>query len=86
MAIEDGMVLARYLDEFEGPEALRRYEQVRIARTTSIVIKPAENAKRFDTRHFANAGAACRHAVEQSPPSSGQLQACGACGRERARA
>lgn len=49
MAIEDALVLARCIDA-HGPnveEALQRYEQVRIDRTTRIVRGSAENAKRF---------------------------------------
>jgi len=48
MAIEDGMVLARALDEFDdAPEALRRYEKARKERTTQIVRKSSENLGRF---------------------------------------
>lgn len=48
MAIEDGMVLARALDEFdEIPEALQRYENARKERATRIVRKSAENLGRF---------------------------------------
>jgi salicylate hydroxylase len=55
MAIEDGMVLARCLEAFAPEEALSRYEKARIARTTSIVIKSSENAKRFHNPALANA-------------------------------
>jgi salicylate hydroxylase len=37
MAIEDGMVLARCLDRYAVPEALRRYEAARLERTSRIV-------------------------------------------------
>lgn len=48
MAIEDGMVLARALSQFDDvPEALRRYEKARKERTTQIVRKSSENLGRF---------------------------------------
>jgi salicylate hydroxylase len=55
MAIEDGMVLARCLEKFTPEEALQHYEQARLARTNSIVIKSAENAKRFHNPALAHA-------------------------------
>ena len=48
MAIEDGLVLARALSDFDDVEvALQRYESARIERTTKIVNKSAENLGRF---------------------------------------
>jgi salicylate hydroxylase len=49
MAIEDGMVLARALDAGASAptQALLRYEQARVERTTRIVNKSAENLQRF---------------------------------------
>jgi salicylate hydroxylase len=55
MAIEDGMVLARCLEKFAPEDALQRYQQARLARTNSIVVKSAENAKRFHNPALANA-------------------------------
>jgi 2-polyprenyl-6-methoxyphenol hydroxylase-like FAD-dependent oxidoreductase len=55
MAIEDGMVLARCLDEFAPGEALRRYQQARLARTNSIVTQSSENARRFHNPALAHA-------------------------------
>jgi 2-polyprenyl-6-methoxyphenol hydroxylase-like FAD-dependent oxidoreductase len=55
MAIEDGMVLARCLEGFPPEQALQRYQQARLARTTSIVLKSAENAKRFHNPALAHA-------------------------------
>ena len=55
MAIEDGMVLARCLERFGPEEALQRYQQARLARTNSIVVKSSENAKRFHNPALANA-------------------------------
>jgi salicylate hydroxylase len=68
MAIEDGMLLARCLDQFSGAEALRRYEAARMVRTTTIVVRSAENAKRFHNAALANAdGAADYVACEWQP-------------------
>ena len=50
MAIEDGMVLARCLDSFDSPEALRRYEAARLDRTSRIVRGSLENVSRYHNR------------------------------------
>jgi salicylate hydroxylase len=55
MAIEDGMVLARCLERFPPQEALQRYQQARLARTNSIVVKSSENARRFHNPALAHA-------------------------------
>jgi salicylate hydroxylase len=55
MAIEDGMVLARCLETFPPEEALQRYQQARLARANSVVVKTAENAKRFHNPALAYA-------------------------------
>ena len=55
MAIEDGMVLARCLESFSPLEALERYQASRLSRTNSIVVKSAENAKRFHNPALAHA-------------------------------
>lgn len=49
MAIEDGMVLARCIEAYEGdlPRAFAAYEQARHGRTSAIVRGSAENARRF---------------------------------------
>ncbi|MBD3728191.1 MAG: FAD-dependent monooxygenase [Sphingomonadales bacterium] len=48
MSIEDGVVLGRCLDEFADPvEALRRYEQARVERTSKMVRGAKENTARF---------------------------------------
>lgn len=56
MAIEDGYVLARALEQFRNhpAEALRRYERARIARTSRIVQRSAENALRFHNPALAD--------------------------------
>jgi salicylate hydroxylase len=57
MAIEDGVVLARCLDGCpdDAPTALQRYERLRHARTSAIVLKSAENTKRFHNPALASA-------------------------------
>ena len=55
MAIEDGIVLARCLEAFPPQEALQRYQRARIERTNSIVLKSAENARRFHNPALAHA-------------------------------
>jgi salicylate hydroxylase len=47
MALEDAVVIARCLDLFDIPEALRRYEDARLQRTAAIVRGASDNAKRF---------------------------------------
>jgi salicylate hydroxylase len=55
MAIEDGMVLARCLDAFDIPEALRRYEAARLDRTSRIVRASLENVSRYHNPQLADA-------------------------------
>ena len=47
MALEDAIILARCLDAFDVPTALRRYELARVERTARIVRGSSENTKRF---------------------------------------
>jgi salicylate hydroxylase len=54
MAIEDGMVLARCLDAYDIPEALRRYEAARIDRTSRIVLGSLENVSRYHNPQLAD--------------------------------
>jgi salicylate hydroxylase len=68
MAIEDGMLLARCLDQFGGAEALRRYQEARMVRTTSIVVKSAENAKRFHNAALADADGAADYVAREWQP------------------
>jgi salicylate hydroxylase len=68
MAIEDGMVLARCLEEFPPEEALQRYQQARLARTNSIVVKSAENAKRFHNPALAHAEGADAYVSREWQP------------------
>lgn len=68
MAIEDGMVLARCLDAFAPREALQRYELARIGRTNSIVVKSAENARRFHNPALAHAEGADEYVTREWQP------------------
>lgn len=68
MAIEDGMVLARCLEQFAPEEALQRYQQARLARTNSIVVKSAENARRFHNPALANAEGADAYVSREWQP------------------
>lgn len=62
MAIEDGYVLARALDEVADPlEALQRYEAARKERATRVVRGSAENAKRFHNPALAHADGAAQY-------------------------
>ena len=56
MAIEDGVVLARCLDGCpdDPATALQRYERLRHERTSAIVMKSAENTKRFHNPALAS--------------------------------
>jgi salicylate hydroxylase len=68
MAIEDGMILARCLAAFDAPSALKRYEELRLSRTTSIVVKSAENAKRFHNPALANSQGAADYVSREWQP------------------
>lgn len=68
IAIEDGMVLARCLEQFAPEEALQRYQQARLARTNSIVVKSAENARRFHNPALANAEGADAYVSREWQP------------------
>ena len=69
MAIEDGMMLARCLAAFRaarGTSALRRAEALRAR--ASIVVKSAENAKRFHNPALANAEGAADYVSREWQP------------------
>jgi len=55
MAIEDGMILARCLDDDNDiPAALRRYEAARLERTSRIVRGSLENVSRYHNPQLAD--------------------------------
>ena len=59
MAMEDGLILARCLEQFADVEtALKRYEAARVERTSRVVRGSAENGKRFHNNTLRDAAAA----------------------------
>ena len=58
MAIEDGFILARCLEEFPLAEGLIRYESARRERTRRTVAGSADNIGRFHNRALADPAAA----------------------------
>jgi 2-polyprenyl-6-methoxyphenol hydroxylase-like FAD-dependent oxidoreductase len=69
MAIEDGMVLARCLQSFDDPVvALRKFEAARLARTTAIVARSSDNAKRFHNPALADAAGAAAYVDREWHP------------------
>ena len=66
MAMEDGLMLARALDEVSDiVEALQRYQTARIDRTTRAVRGSTENAKRFHNSRLADPEVAKKYVDEQ---------------------
>jgi salicylate hydroxylase len=63
MAIEDGYILARCVDEMAGgiERALTRYEALRMDRTARVVRGSAENARRFHNPALAHADGAAAY-------------------------
>jgi salicylate hydroxylase len=68
MAIEDAMVLARCLDCFDVPEALRRYEAARLDRTSRIVRGSLENVSRYHNPQLADPATAQDFMVREFAP------------------
>ena len=59
MALEDGLILARCLEQFPDVEtAFKRYEAARIERTSRVVRGSAENGKRFHNSTLRDAAQA----------------------------
>ncbi|HSV79054.1 MAG TPA: FAD-dependent oxidoreductase [Ramlibacter sp.] len=67
MALEDGLVLARCLEEWRGNPVLglQRFERARVERTSRIVNGSAANAKRFHNPALAHAEGAAKYVDEQ---------------------
>ncbi|MCM8732303.1 FAD-dependent monooxygenase [Hephaestia sp. GCM10023244] len=69
MAIEDGYILARAFEEFDTiEEALSRYQQARIPRTTKVVDGAAANTERFHNPMLAEPHNAQAYVDEQWAP------------------
>lgn len=70
MAIEDGLLLARCIDAQvdDIPEALRHFEQLRVARTTAIVRGSSETAKRFHNPILADGDRAAEYVTQEWEP------------------
>jgi salicylate hydroxylase len=55
MAIEDGLILARALSDYDDPQvALLNYEQARVERTSRVVLGAAGNTQRFHNPALAD--------------------------------
>ena len=67
MALEDAVVLARCIDAHGSriEDGLRKYEELRVERTTRIVRGSAENAKRFHNPALATSEGAARYVTDQ---------------------
>ena len=63
MAIEDGYILARCLEKYASDPALalEKYQEARIERTTSIVLRSSENRRRFHNSALASAAGAAAY-------------------------
>jgi salicylate hydroxylase len=60
MAIEDGYIVARCIETYENDLvlALKKYEEARIERTSSIVLRSTENGRRFHNPALASSDGA----------------------------
>lgn len=67
MAIEDGCVLARAMQAYQGdiPSALLAYQATRLERTTKIVLSSAANTKRFHNPELADAQGAATYIARE---------------------
>ena len=74
MAMEDGVVLARCLEASPGdvPGALRRYEDLRMQRTTRVVQGSAANTGRFHNPVLADPAQASAYMAREYPPDKGR--------------
>ncbi len=69
MALEDAVVLARCLEDFDDVvEGLRRYESARLERTAAIVRGSAENTKRFHNPALGDAAGAAAYVDREFQP------------------
>jgi salicylate hydroxylase len=69
MALEDAVVIARCLDDFDDvPEALRHYERARLERTSAIVRGSSDNTKRFHNPALGDAAGAAAYVDREFQP------------------
>ena len=69
MALEDAVIIARCLGDFENvPEALRHYEQARLERTAAIVRGSSDNTKRFHNPALGDAAGAAAYVNREFQP------------------
>jgi len=69
MALEDAVVIARCLSEFDDvPEALGHYERARLERTAAIVRGSADNTKRFHNPAWGDAAGTAAYVEEEFRP------------------
>jgi salicylate hydroxylase len=74
MAMEDGVVLARCLEDYAGDVAcaLQRYERLRLERTTRVVLGSAANTNRYHNAALADPARARDYMVREYPPDKGR--------------
>lgn len=74
MAMEDGVVLARCLEALGGDvaRALRRYETLRLERTSRVVEGSAANTRRFHNSVLADPAQARDYMAREYPPDKGR--------------
>jgi salicylate hydroxylase len=70
MALEDAVVIARCLDAFDVPVALRRYETARLQRTAAIVRGSSDNTKRFHNVELGSAAGAAAYVEREFRPET----------------
>jgi len=75
MAIEDGVVLARCLDQYDDiGAALSAYQKARVERATKIVVGSTEAGKRFHNPILADAAAAVGYMEREWAPEKVRLR------------
>ena len=70
MALEDAVIIARCLDAFDVPLALRRYEAARLQRTAAIVRGSSDNTKRFHNVELGSAAGAAAYVEREFQPET----------------
>ena len=66
MALEDAIVIARCLDQYDDTaDAMQHYEKARLSRTTAIVRGSSDNTKRFHNPAFGTAEGAAAYVARE---------------------